>query len=69
MKKIVLIGYMGSGKSTIGKLLQTKIDFEFFDLDEIITKDLGEEIKNKVNNPNSKVAFSVKRNFFFMESL
>lgn len=39
----------------------------FFDLDEIIAKDLGEEIKNKVNNPNSKVAFSVKSNFFFME--
>lgn len=38
----------------------------FFDLDEIITKDLGEEIKNKVNNPNSKVAFFVKSNFVFM---
>jgi len=38
----------------------------FFDLDEIITKELEEEIKHKVNNPNSKVAFFVKRNFFFM---
>ena len=39
----------------------------FFDLDEIITKDLEEEIKYKINNPNSKVAFFVKRHFFFME--
>ena len=32
----MLIGYMGSGKSTIGKLLSTSIHFEFYDLDEII---------------------------------
>lgn len=38
----------------------------FFDLDEIITKELEEEIKYKINNPSSKVAFFVKRHFFFM---
>lgn len=38
----------------------------FFDLDEIITKELEVEIKYKINNPNSKVAFFVKRHFFFM---
>lgn len=38
----------------------------FFDLDEIITKELEEEIKLKVSNPGLKVAFFVKRNFFFM---
>lgn len=38
----------------------------FFDLDEIITKDLEKEIKNTIKKPNSKVAFFVKRNFFFM---
>lgn len=38
----------------------------FFDLDEIITKELENEIKFKINNPSSKVAFFVKRHFFFM---
>ena len=38
----------------------------FFDLDEIITEELEQEIKNTVLNPDSKVAFFVKRNFFFM---
>ncbi len=38
----------------------------FFDLDTIITKDLGEEINHKINNPDSKVAFFVKKNFIFM---
>jgi len=36
MKKIVLIGYMGSGKSTIGKILSEKIAIPAFDLDKII---------------------------------
>lgn len=38
----------------------------FFDLDEIITKPLENEIIEKANNPDCIVAFFVKRNFFFM---
>jgi shikimate kinase len=34
--KIVLIGYMGSGKSTIGKLLADKLQADFTDLDTYI---------------------------------
>jgi shikimate kinase len=36
MKKIILVGYMGSGKSTIGKLLADKIKFSSYDLDYCI---------------------------------
>lgn len=39
MEKIILIGYMGSGKSTIAKLLSKSINYEFLDLDEIIEKE------------------------------
>lgn len=39
MKKIILIGYMGSGKSTIAKLLSKSMHYEFLDLDEIIEKE------------------------------
>lgn len=34
--KIILVGYMGSGKSTIGKALSNFVRIPFYDLDEII---------------------------------
>ena len=37
-KNIVLIGMMGSGKSSIGKILSKKLDFEFIDTDNKIEK-------------------------------
>ncbi|WP_313807198.1 shikimate kinase [Flavobacterium sp.] len=36
MRKIILVGYMGSGKTTIGKLLSEKLQLPFFDLDDLI---------------------------------
>ena len=38
---IILIGYMASGKSTIGRLLASSINFEFIDLDDYIESKLG----------------------------
>lgn len=36
--KIILLGYMASGKSVIGKLLAQQLGISFLDLDEIIEK-------------------------------
>ncbi|GBU06839.1 shikimate kinase I [Bacteroidales bacterium] len=35
-KRIFLIGYMGSGKTTVGKLLASNLNLEFIDLDGFI---------------------------------
>jgi len=38
MKKIILCGYMGSGKTTIAKLLSQATQIPYLDLDEVIEK-------------------------------
>jgi shikimate kinase len=43
--KIVLIGMMGSGKSSISKLLAEKLNFNLFELDEIFEKQESITIK------------------------
>jgi shikimate kinase len=46
MKKIILLGYMGCGKSTIAKLLAEKVGLPYLDLDEIIEKRENATVKN-----------------------
>jgi shikimate kinase len=41
MRKIILTGYMGSGKSTIARLLSERMEMKWLDLDEIIEKKSG----------------------------
>jgi shikimate kinase len=36
-KNLILIGMMGSGKSTIGRLLAQKLNLKFLDIDFIIS--------------------------------
>ena len=50
-KNLVLIGMMGSGKSSIGKILSKKLEFQFIDIDnkieEIEKKTISEIFKKK----------------------
>ena len=41
---ITLLGYMGSGKSTYGKLLAIRLGFDFIDLDDYIISETGMQI-------------------------
>ena len=44
MKKIVLIGYMGSGKTEIGRFLSKKLELPFLDMDFLIENELGKTV-------------------------
>jgi len=46
MAKIILLGYMGSGKSTIAKSLAEKTQMQLFDLDKIIEDRTNLSIKS-----------------------
>ncbi|MEM7486909.1 MAG: shikimate kinase [Bacteroidota bacterium] len=42
--KVVLVGYMASGKSSIGRLLAKELSVEFIDLDEYIEEQMDKSI-------------------------
>jgi len=50
VKNIVLIGFMGSGKSTVGKLLANKLGLRFVDTDRLVEKKVGKRIKEIFKN-------------------
>lgn len=43
--KVVFVGYMGSGKSLVGKLLAKKLEVPFYDLDAIIEEKENQSIR------------------------
>lgn len=54
--KVVLLGYMASGKSTVGRLLARQLEMEFIDLDDYIAANQKKSIKD---------IFSEKGEIFF----
>ncbi|WP_422859362.1 shikimate kinase [Flagellimonas sp. S174] len=54
--KVVLVGYMASGKSTVGKALATEMNLDFADLDNLIEEEVGIPIQQ---------IFSQKGELFF----
>lgn len=48
-KPVFLVGYMGSGKSTVGKKLATKLKCSFIDMDQTIEDMTGKSIESIFN--------------------
>ena len=67
MKNIFLVGFMGSGKSSIGKRLSKKLNLNHLDTDRIIEKQNSMSIKEIFNNKDEK--FFRKEEFKLITSL
>ena len=46
MKNIVLLGFMGTGKTAVGKILAQKLSLKFVDLDNLIEEEMGMSISD-----------------------
>jgi shikimate kinase len=62
MKTIVLIGMMGSGKSTIGKLLSDKLNVAFSDLDKLIEQKVQLSISQIFQTKGEKYFRELEKN-------
>lgn len=45
-ERIFLTGFMGSGKSTIGPIVANVLGWNFYDLDKLIEKEVGDSVDN-----------------------
>lgn len=66
--KIVLIGYMASGKSTVGKELSKKIYIPFIDLDNFIEEGEGKSV-SKIFEENGEIYFRKKEHEYLKQLL
>ncbi len=62
---IILIGFMGSGKSTIGKVLSEKMERPFLDTDEVISKNVGLSISEIFKKYGEKFFREEERKLIF----
>lgn len=67
MSKIFLIGFMGSGKTSVGKQLAELLNFEFIDLDEVIEKSEGKTISQIFQGESEE--FFRKKESVYLRSL
>lgn len=68
MINIVLLGYMGSGKSLIGKRMSKNLEMGFLDLDDYIESKEKKKIKN-IFSDHGEIYFRKKETFYLNEVL
>ena len=59
--KFFLIGFMGSGKTYVGKRLANELDIPFYDLDEYIEEKEGKKISEIFNEKGEEYFRQVER--------
>lgn len=63
---VVLVGYMASGKSTIGENLARKLDYTFVDLDDYIENVEGDSVKD-IFADNGEIYFRKKETLYLKQ--
>ena len=66
--KIILVGYMTSGKSTIGKLISEELNIPFYDLDHLIETKLNLKI-NEIFDQKGELFFRKKEREILIDFL
>ena len=66
--KIILVGYMASGKSTIGKLISEALQIPFYDLDDLIETNLHLKI-NTIFEQKGELFFRKKEREILIDFL
>lgn len=65
IKNVLLIGFPGTGKTTIGKKLAKKINFEFFDTDSMIEKKYSMPLNFVINRYNLEFKI-IEKNMLYL---
>lgn len=60
-EKIYLTGFMGTGKTTVGKLLSQRLNYRFIDTDDLIEKESGMTIEEIFNIHNEEYFRELER--------
>ncbi len=60
--RIFLVGFMCSGKSTVGKLLADKLGYTFWDIDQVIEEREGKSIEEIFKSKGEEYFRSLERN-------
>ncbi|MBM6499317.1 shikimate kinase [Flavobacterium macrobrachii] len=68
MDKVVLIGYMGSGKSIVGLELAKKLKINHFDLDDLIEKSQGLTVSD-IFKQKGEIFFRKKEHEIFTQKI
>jgi shikimate kinase len=62
VERVFLIGFMGSGKSTVGRMLSSAMDWDFIDLDDYIQERNGKTITEIFKTEGEAVFREMERN-------
>ncbi|MDA3130881.1 shikimate kinase [Aliibacillus thermotolerans] len=60
-KNIVLVGFMGTGKSTVGKLLAEQLNRTFYDMDDVIVEKEGKSVAEIFSTKGERYFREVER--------